>query len=42
MLIHFLDRMSEADAWKTELKDMLKNMETQIEGHPTTFFVCIH
>ncbi|KGO77047.1 NACHT nucleoside triphosphatase [Penicillium italicum] len=25
------DRVSEADAWKSELKDMLKNMETQIE-----------
>ncbi|KAJ5373249.1 hypothetical protein N7517_005255 [Penicillium concentricum] len=27
------DKVSEADAWQTELKNILKSIETQIEGH---------
>lgn len=35
------DRVSEADVWRTELENMVKRMETQMEGCPILFSVDI-
>ena len=36
-----LDRVSEADGWRNELENLVKRMETQMEGCPTPFSVDI-